>query len=582
MSNSIKGSLIGLKPEYRERYIVLHKNTFPGVLKRISDSNIRNYSIFLLDNLLFSHMEYVGTDFEWDMAAIGTDEITLNWWKLTDPMQEPLPGRKNGEWWMDIPLVWEWKNSLPGEEVVRAAFTLPDPFQFMDLGQESLLNSVSGLRTLRIFRGKKAFYMYLETKPLLNENHLSGFLQQLIGTTLIPVQMQPVFFTSEIPENKKKKVFVSGCFDMLHSGHVAFFREAAEYGDLYVGIGSDDTVYQLKGRYTVNSQQERKYMIESLACVKQCVVNKGNGIIDFIAELYEFRPDIFIVNEDGHTPAKEKLCEELGIEYKVLKRIPHSNLPVRSTTALRTECSIPFRIDLAGGWLDQPYVSKFHSGAVITISIEPTIEFNNRSGMASSTRRKAIELWRNDIPHGNPEHLAKLLFSFDNPPGTDEIAGSQDALGIVMPGLNRLNYEGGYWPVSILSIHNDDILSWIEQHLYLVTLGPRVSEYSVLENTRITSEGASALAEATDTCWNAILRKDLKGFGKAFTESFESQVAMFPNMADDTIRETIEYYKAFAHGWKLSGAGGGGYLILVAEEPVPDAMQIKIRRQNRF
>ena len=95
------------------------------------------------------------------------------------------------------------------------------------------------------------------------------------------------------------------------------------------------------------------------------------------------------MNEDGNAPAKSELCDKLGIEYKVLKRIPFADLPARSTTVLRTECDIPFRIDLAGGWLDQPFVSKFASGPVITISIEPTIEFNERSGMASSTRLKA-------------------------------------------------------------------------------------------------------------------------------------------------------------------------------------------------
>ncbi|HNX92943.1 MAG TPA: hypothetical protein PKI17_05410, partial [Syntrophomonas sp.] len=153
-------------------------------------------------------------------------------------------------------------------------------------------------------------------------------------------------------------------------------------------------VHHLKGRYPVNTQDERKYMIDALACVKKCMVNTGWGIIDFENELAEVKPDIFVVNEDGHTPAKQALCNELGIGYHVLKRIPHADLPVRSTTMLRTECTIPFRIDLAGGWLDQPYVSKHHPGSVLTISIEPTIEFNDRSGMSSSTRRKAIELWQ--------------------------------------------------------------------------------------------------------------------------------------------------------------------------------------------
>ena len=232
-----------------------------------------------------------------------------------------------------------------------------------------------------------------------------------------------------------KKVFVTGCFDLLHSGHIAFLTEAARHGDLIVGIGSDETVRQLKGRYPVYTQQERQYILQSLSCVRKCVVNGGRGILDFMEELDCERPDILFVNEDGNSPEKEELCRKRNIEYVVSRRIPHGELPVRSTTALRTECNIPFRIDLAGGWLDQPFVSKCCPGAVLTISLEPTHEFNDRSGMASSTRRKAIELWKTDIPGGDREQLAKILFTYDNPPGTEVISGSQDAIGIVLPAM---------------------------------------------------------------------------------------------------------------------------------------------------
>ena len=379
---------------------------------------------------------------------------------------------------------------------------------------------------------------------------------------------------------EKKKVFVSGCFDMLHSGHVAFLQEAASYGDVYVGLGSDSTVFALKGLYPVNNQDERKYMLEALACVHTVFVNSGSGIMDFADEITRLKPDFFIVNEDGNSPAKEKLSKKLHIEYVVLKRIPHNQLPARSTTALRTQCSMPFRIDLAGGWLDQPYVGKYASGPVLTISIEPTIEFNDRSGMASSTRRKAIELWHADVPPGDKEQLARMLFSYENPPGTKIVAGSQDALGIVMPGLIKLEYDGAYWPKNLISIDDEEILSWLESHLYLITLQPRGSTFDVLENTKIDPRYAKALADAASNCWDAILKRDLKNFGKYFRESFEAQIAMFPNMVDDFIFESINKYKDRAFGWKLSGAGGGGYIIFVAEAPIAGSFQIRIRRKN--
>lgn len=385
---------------------------------------------------------------------------------------------------------------------------------------------------------------------------------------------------TSLPMTPNKKVMVTGCFDLLHSGHVAFLKEAASLGDLHVCIGNDENVFQLKGRYPVNSQQERQYMIEALACTTSCRVNKGFGIIDFLQELDEVQPDIFLVNEDGATPTKAELCEQRQIEYRVSQRIPHEDLPVRSTTSLRTESVIPFRIDLAGGWLDQPFVSEHHPGPVLTISIEPTVNFNNRSGMASSTRNKALELWRTAIPTGNREQLAKVLFSYENPPGTKEVAGSQDALGIVLPGLNRLYYNGGYWPEHIESIHDDDVLDWLERHLYLVTLGPRNSGYSVLADTHLTPENAKALADAAEDCWQTIQQRDVRAFGAAFKRAFEAQIALFPNMVDEEILRQIGLYADQALGWKLSGAGGGGYIVLVSEQPIENAIRINIRRRD--
>jgi cytidyltransferase-like protein len=375
-----------------------------------------------------------------------------------------------------------------------------------------------------------------------------------------------------------KKVFVSGCYDMLHSGHVAFFEEAAQYGDLYVGIGSDKTINELKARKTVNSDAERLYMVKSLKVVKDAWINTGTGLLDFLDEFTALKPDIFFVNADGHTPAKETLCKEMGIEYVVSKRIPHGNLPARSTTALRQECRIPYRIDIAGGWLDQPYVSKFASGSVITICIEPDFEFNDRSGMSTSSRRKAIELWQTDIPDGDKEKLAKTLFCFENPPGTKYVSGSQDSLGITMPGLNKYYYDGGYWPSDIQRILVGELLDWMEQRLWMIPLYPRHDDYDVLANTKIDADGAKRLSDATENCWKALQQTDAAAVGKYMTESFEAQIAMFPNMVSPDILNEIELYKSKALGWKVSGAGGGGYMIFFSEETLENAIQIRIRR----
>lgn len=373
---------------------------------------------------------------------------------------------------------------------------------------------------------------------------------------------------------------VSGVYDMLHSGHVAFLQEAAGYGDLYVCIGNDRNVFELKGRSNIQPQEERKFMIDALSCVHECRINSGMGIIDFIAELEAIRPDYFIVNEDGHTADKEHLCNRYGIEYKVLKRIPYRDLPPRSTTGIRKDSTIPFRIDIAGGWLDQPFVSEKHAGTVITICIEPAHPFNLRSGMASSTRNKAIELWQNRLPDGDREQVAKILFACENPPGTKEISGSQDALGIVMPGLNRYFYNGTYWPGKMETHNEEEVLQWLEERLYLAELGPRTGGYSVLDNTDITTEKAKALAMAAEGCWQAMLEKNAAAFGRQFTASFHAQLAMFPNMNNEQVEEMIGRYREVALGWKLSGAGGGGYLVLFSEKEIEGTIRIRIRRAD--
>jgi cytidyltransferase-like protein len=587
-------SLIGLKPEFAEQYIILHKHTFPEVLDRIAQSNIRNYSIFLHGNLLFSHYEYRGDNYNRDMALMG-DEVTREWWKLTDAMQEPLATRHEGEWWAAAEQLFAWEN--PGQvdgEIKRMAFRCDADADGHTLRsvlapvlQSASVQWTDAFKTIILSSGDGCIYGYAELTGSQNAGRSDELKELLTGAlsargikTTDFADMKEVFHTNMKAETIREKVFVTGCFDMLHSGHAAFLQEAAGYGDVYVCIGSDENVFQLKGRYPVNSQEERTYMLNSVKYVRECAVNTGFGVMDFLDEIERIKPGIFIVNEDGNTPAKAELCKSKGIEYKVLKRLPHGNLPRRSTTGLRKECNIPYRIDLAGGWLDQPWVSKYFPGPVLTISIEPTIEFNHRSGMSTSTRLKAIELWKTELPRGDREQIARVLFAYENPPGTQHVSGSQDSLGIVLPCLNKLNYSAGYWPESIESCNDEAILQWIENSICLIPLGPRKSHYSVVDNTNITRENVATLSEAARNCWEAILTKNLEDFGRTMRESFEAQVAMFPNMADQEIFETIDIYRDKVKGWKLSGAGGGGYLIFVTDRPLENALKIKIRRGN--
>lgn len=380
-----------------------------------------------------------------------------------------------------------------------------------------------------------------------------------------------------------KKVFVSGCYDMLHSGHVAFFKEASQYGDLYVGIGSDATIFQLKARKTICSENERLYMVRSIRYVKEAYINPGSGMMDFIETVDRIKPDIFVVNEDGGSETKRQFCAERGIEYVVLQREPDAGLEARSTTSLRTtvKSQLPYRLDLAGTWIDQPYVSKYGAGWAITISLEPTIEFMERAGMSTSTRNAMKKLWPYNLPAYDPEKLAKLVFCFENEPEKDgHISGAQDAIGICVPGVSRHYYDNHYWPEKIETIHDEATLAWLESHLCLIPMFPRPEGTSVVAGCRIDEAGVKALTTAADACWEAIQQRDLQAFAAAYRASFEAQTAMFPAMLNDEVNKWIARYRNEALAWKLSGAGGGGYLALVCEVPPVEAIRIKIRRRE--
>lgn len=383
----------------------------------------------------------------------------------------------------------------------------------------------------------------------------------------------------------KKKVFVSGCYDMLHSGHVAFFKEASRYGDLYVGIGSDKTIEELKHRKTVYSEKERLYMVKAIRYVTDAFINTGSGMLDFVETMDAVHPDVFVVNSDGGSDEKRRLCAERGIEYVELNRVPDAGLKARSTTSLRSEVKshLPYRIDIAGTWIDQPYVSQHGAGWAITVSIEPTHEFMERGGMSTSTRNAAKRIWPYELPDYNEEMLARLLFCFENDPeNKGHVSGAQDAIGICMSGLTRHHYDGRYWPDRIESCHDEETLAWLERHIVLVPMFPRRPGCSVVEGKDITPDKVRALTDAADRCWDAIMRRDLGDFAEAFRDSFNAQTAMFPAMMQPGVAECIDAIRDKALAWKMLGAGGGGHLALVLPdnaELAPDMMPIKIRRK---
>lgn len=416
-----------------------------------------------------------------------------------------------------------------------------------------------------------------------------------------------------------KRVFVSGCYDLLHSGHVEFFKQASQFGDLYVGIGSDATYEEYKHRKPMFPEKERLFMVQSIKYVTGACINEGSGVIDFLPSLDKYRPDIFVVNKEGGSEEKRQLCKERGIEYIELERTPAEGLQARSSSSLKQSLSqqtedstllsthssllkqgIPTRLDLAGTWIDQPYVSMYHPGWAITISLEPTFEVRDRCGLSTSTRKMIQKIWPVKLPKMDPEMLARLVFCFENNPEREDrhISGAQDSIGICIPGLCRHYYDNGFWPKKVEYTNDEMTLRFLEQHLVMVPMEPRKPGCSVVEGKDITPQKVKALADAAEACWNAIIAKDLTAFAAAYKASFNAQVAMFPGMVTPTyhgheeqdnsyIQQAIDHYSQLSDvlAWKMPGAGGGGYLALVVKDSqqfvaqYDEAFVLHIRRE---
>ena len=394
-----------------------------------------------------------------------------------------------------------------------------------------------------------------------------------------------------------KKVFVSGCYDLLHSGHVEFFRQAAEYGDLYVGIGSDETILHYKGHKTLYPEQERLFMVKAIRYVKEAYINQGSGILDFVPTLDIVKPDMLVVNTDGASEAKAQLCRERGMEYVVLERTPHEGMEARSSTSLKASLGhneepstgLPTRLDLAGTWIDQPYVSCYAPGWAITISLLPTFEIRERCGLSTSTRNQIKRIWPFQLPKMDPEMLARLVFCFENSPEREDgiISGAQDAIGICIPGLCRHYYDNHFWPEKIETCNDERILTWLESHLCMIPMEPRKPDCNVTTGMDINKVKVQALAKAADNCWRAIMAMDFDAFAQAYKASFEAQTSLFPAMIQGCVQPFIDRYSQYpdVHAWKMPGAGGGGYLALVVDDATqfcinhPEAIAIHIRRQ---
>jgi hypothetical protein len=256
-------------------------------------------------------------------------------------------------------------------------------------------------------------------------------------------------------------------------------------------------------------------------------------------------------------------------------------------TITRLIGKIPYRMALAGGWIDQPFVSQRNPnppGSMVVVGLEPTCRFMDRCGMGTSTRRVAAQLWDDRLPEGNPNDLMRALYQAENQ-GKNEPSGSQDMAGLIFPGINRLDYdagfEGGTYPFHIEGNCDPLVTAWLEQVVYMIPVIQRPPGYNPLETKNLDPYWISRLGQSGKDCFDAIINRDLNRLGASMNECMACWETILPGtVRHPTIQldlvGLLQFYQARFPGAMYSGCGGG-YLLIVSEKPVPGGFQIKVR-----
>jgi len=263
-----------------------------------------------------------------------------------------------------------------------------------------------------------------------------------------------------------------------------------------------------------------------------------------------------------------------------------------TTHALRnTLGSIPYRLQLAGGWIDQPFVSRLNPappGSMVVAQIEPSFRPMDRAGLATGTRAVARALWDGALPRRRPDILVRELYDAENA-GKAEPSGSQDMIGLVYPGINRLDYDaavhGGVFPSHIESLTVPRTARWLSHVLHLLPVEPRPLGYSPLGEQHVTPRWVSRLGQSGRDCFDAIRRRDLNALGASLNETMRCWAAMLPHVVAHPLITVdlvtlLKAYQRVYPGAMYSGCGGG-YLVVASDTPVPGALQVTIRTAPR-
>ncbi len=242
---------------------------------------------------------------------------------------------------------------------------------------------------------------------------------------------------------------------------------------------------------------------------------------------------------------------------------------------------------LAGGWIDQPFVSRLNPeppGSMVVVSLEPIVRFMDRCGMATGTRKVALELWNGTVPDRDPALLVRELYEAENR-GRPDPSGSQDMIGLLYPGVSRLDYdaniEGGYFPARITSDTSEDTARWIESVIHVIAVNQRPEGYHPLGIKNLDPAWIDRLGHTGQACFAAIQARETRALGESMNECMRCWEAILPHtvahpLIDIDLRGILADYQSRYEGAIYSGCGGG-YLLVVSEQPVPGAFHVRVR-----
>ena len=253
--------------------------------------------------------------------------------------------------------------------------------------------------------------------------------------------------------------------------------------------------------------------------------------------------------------------------------------------------AIPYRMAFAGGWIDQPFVSRINPdkvGSMVVVALEPTVRFMDRAGMATGTRKVAMRVWKGGLPQRSPQQLVKELYAEENKALADP-SGSQDMIGLIYPGVNRLDYdfshEAGIFPRHIESSNDPAVARWLERVIHMIPVAPRPDGYSPLGVKNLDPSVIRQLGQSGKDCYDAIVSRDISALGDSMNRCMTCWAALLPHVVQHPTIQVdlmglLKFYQSRYAGAMYSGCGGG-YLYVVSEQPVPGAFKVSVRTKQQ-